>query len=111
MLSVALLFSVALAGEIDYNATSTLRTYASYQAIQHNIDPLLFQKVIECESRWNPKAVGDANSSFGIAQFHNLKDWGMTKEQAYDPYYSITRMSEAWEQGLQNKWSCTKLVK
>lgn len=108
---VSLLFQLALAGEIDYDATSTLRTYASYQAIQHHIDPLLFQAVIDCESKWNRFAVGDHGSSYGIGQFHNLKDWGMTKEQAYDPYFSITKMSEAWELGLQNKWSCTKLVK
>ncbi len=64
-------------------------------------------RVIACESGFNPRAVGDHNTSFGLAQFHHPEtDWGLSIEEAFTPKIAIDTMAQAFERGEQERWSC-----
>lgn len=47
----------------------TVADYAAETALERNIDPVRFQRLIACESQWKEDAAGDDNTSFGILQF------------------------------------------
>lgn len=80
-------------------------------ATQRGIEPSLFKAVIGCESRWNPKAIGDNGLSHGLAQFHRpVRDWGITIEQAQDPEFALNLMAKAWKGGKQRKWTCFRIL-
>lgn len=86
-----------------------LKTLAVGIATAHNLNAEKFLKVLDCESGFNPKAIGDHGTSFGIAQLHYpLRDWSITKEQAFEPLRSMEIMANAWERGLASRWSCWK---
>ncbi len=83
------------------------REIATREAIKHGLMVDRFLKVIECESQWNTKAVGDHGTSYGLAQLHNpVSDWGVTKEEAMDPEVALPIMAEAWGRGEHTRWSC-----
>lgn len=52
----------------------------------YNVPDPIWETVVEVESAWNPRAVGDNGSSFGLFQLHRGGQLGnLTPEQAYDP--------------------------
>jgi len=63
---------------------------------------------IRCESHWNPRAVSKT-ADYGVAQWH-LTAHGMTKAQAFDPKYSLTKMAHAFKNEHQTWWTCWRLL-
>ena len=67
-------------------------------------------KVIECESNWNPSAIGDDGRSFGIGQF--LKT--TFDENCEGDYYSVEDqikcMAIMFQKGMKNRWTCWKIL-
>jgi hypothetical protein len=95
--------------------TLRLQTKATEIAEIYNLDPSHFRKVIECESQWDPNiqsgyflSDGTQENSWGIAQF-NLDTNDMTKAEALDPKFALTKMAEHWSQGRASSWACYRL--
>lgn len=83
---------------------------ASTTAAQYGLNQALFVKVVQCESSFNPDAIGDGGTSFGIAQLHNPStDWHIATSTALDARQALAIMAEAWVNHEQNRWSCYKL--
>ena len=111
------MFPVAHASELT---KADMMQIATDEAKAHHLNVDRFLKTIECESfyegiSWNTHAKGDFRNgkptSFGLAQFHNPEsDWGITPEEAEDPYIAIPLMAQAWEDDLYPKWSCWRLL-
>lgn len=75
-------------------------------AKQYGIDPQLALYVSYKESKWEPNAVGDHGTSFGIFQIHNLKQKGLTIAQAEDPVFASNwSMKTMKEDGGCKQWS------
>jgi hypothetical protein len=61
-------------------------------ARQLGVDPVLALADSYVESGWNPRAVGDAGTSFGLFQLHRGGELGsLTEEQAFDPTTNAQR--------------------
>ena len=76
-------------------------------AKEHGLNVDHFLAVVSCESNWNPQAVGDNGTSFGLAQLHNPEtDWGLTVKQAEDPETALETMATAWQNNQYQRWSC-----
>lgn len=71
----------------------------------------LADKIITCESEWNPNAVGDHGTSFGLVQIHLPAHPEITKEQALDPAFSINYLKRELAAGHASQWSCYRLVR
>lgn len=52
------------------------------------------------ESGWNPSAVGDGGTSYGIFQIHLPAHPGVTADQAKDPTFAVHFMAGAYEAGV-----------
>lgn len=74
---------------------------------QHGIPPALISAIIQVESGWDPRAVGDGGTSFGLFQLHiggqaedAFKD-GHSIEDLYDPKintrYAMRYIGRAWD--------------
>lgn len=67
---------------------------------------ILIEKVIFCESSWNPEILGDGGTSYGLVQIHLPAHPNISKEQALDPIFAINFIVDEFLNGNQNKWTC-----
>lgn len=96
-------------------------------------DAPMAKKIVECESMWNPSAVGDKNllayhsgevvgDSIGLFQirtggwdFNRAKANGMTadefRQEMFDPIKNIRYAKTIFDRSGWRPWSCSKLVK
>ena len=68
------------------------------------------ERVITCESSWNPASIGDFNHSFGLVQIHIPSNPSITKEQALDPTFALNFITDKFIQGHQKMWSCYRIL-
>ncbi len=61
---------------------------------------------IGCESNWDTHAISKTGD-YGIAQLH-VKSWGFTKEQSFDPTFSLDFMAKEFSKGEAHYWVCYK---
>ena len=112
LLGVLFLIGLRLDTSVAHSAKFTkddLKTLAVGIATAHGLNAKKFLSVIECESGWDTHAVGDHGTSFGLVQIHYpQRDWGITKEQAFEPLRAMEIMANAWERGEARRWSCWK---
>jgi hypothetical protein len=62
--------------------------------------------VINCESSYNPRALGDNGYSRGLVQIHSYYHPTVTDEMAYDPDFAIEFLAEKLQQGKGHLWTC-----
>ena len=68
------------------------------------------EKIVACESNFNPQAIGDHGKSFGIFQIHLPSHPQVSKAQARDPYWSLAWAIDKYSKGEIGIWSCYKLL-
>lgn len=80
--------------------------YATTKALEASVSPATVLKVIECESTWNPRALGDGTQSRGLSQIHRPSHPNITDEEAYDPQFAIDFLVENIADGRGKMWTC-----
>ena len=79
-------------------------------AKKYGVQSTLMRSVIKCESSYNPKAVGDGGTSFGLAQINLPSHPTITKEQAFDEDFAIDFLASNLAKGKGNMWTCYRIV-
>lgn len=87
-------------------STSTAEDIITEYAVHYNIDPKPLIDTLHCESNFDPAAIGDFGTSFGIAQIHLPAHAEVTKQEALDPLWSINWAAQMFAAGHANLWSC-----
>jgi len=80
--------------------------YATKQAQEAKIRPTEVLGTIQCESNWNPQALGDGGHSRGLSQIHQPSHPDIAPEQAYDPRFAIDYMVSEMKDGRARQWTC-----
>ena len=117
-----LLISLAIIGSITFvparatsqtiplpalpTATTTIAGYIQEYATEYSVSASLLNRVILCESGGDPTAVSPTKD-YGVAQI-NIASWGISKEQAFDPDFSIKFMAHQFSIGGAHWWVCYK---
>lgn len=86
------------------NAPVIIQAYAAHYGIP--AQPLL--DTLECESGYDPAAMGDHGTSLGVAQIHLPAHPDITKEEALNPFFAIDYAAQQFAAGHQMLWSCFK---
>lgn len=94
---------LAHAGELT---TDDLKTIATHVAVDHNLNVEHFLKTIDCESHWNPRAVGDGGLSHGLVQIYRPAHTDISVAEADDPFFALTWMAVQWENNKAYMWTC-----
>lgn len=91
--------------------TDFITAYIAQTAQAYGINPQAALLLSFKESHWNPKAVGDNGTSYGVWQIHNPVAKGMTIEQAEDINYSTNwAMKTMLKDGGCRQWSTCKYL-
>ena len=81
------------------------RTFAVKVATEQGLDVDKFTGTLNCESQFNPEAVGDHGTSLGIAQIHLPAHPDVSRENAFDGIWSINWAAHHFSYE-PNIWSC-----
>jgi soluble lytic murein transglycosylase-like protein len=72
----------------------------------YNVSTTTLAAVLNCESTFNPEAVGDATTSFGIAQIHLIAHPEITLQEALNPVWAVDYLASSISQGKGRQWTC-----
>lgn len=78
-------------------------------AEEYGVDPEVMDTVVHCESRYNPRAVGDGGKSRGLVQIHADYHPHVTDDMAFDEDYALTFLAEKLQQGKGHLWTCYRM--
>ncbi len=83
-----------------------LKTLATAEAVDHNLNVNHFLATIGCESGFVADDVGDNGTSFGIVQIHLIAHPDISKSDALNPYFALHWMAEQWSNNNAKIWTC-----
>lgn len=89
-------------------STSTAEVIIEAYAAHYGIPARPLVDTLLCESDFNPDAVGDHGTSFGVAQIHLPAHPEITKEEALDPFFAIDYAASEFASGHASQWTCYK---
>jgi len=72
----------------------------------YNVPADVITNVLKCESSLSPTAIGDNGNSIGIAQIDLIYHTDITREQAFDPEFSIDYLAREISLGNGPRWTC-----
>lgn len=71
------------------NVPTAYRELIRGAARRHGVPENILALIMQAESGWNSRAVGDRGTSFGLAQIHLPAHPGITREAAFNPAFAI----------------------
>lgn len=85
---------------------SSINEYAK----QYKVSADVMNKVVSCESTYNPETIGDGGKSYGLVQIH-MGYWGkeITPEMARNPDFALDFLAEKLSQGKGHLWTCYRM--
>lgn len=89
--------------------------YADKYTTQYGVDPVIFKKVMWCESSNNPNAVGDGGRARNVMQFHKPTfeyfSSMLGEELDYNSYKDQIKLAAyMFSIGKQGHWTCYNKV-
>lgn len=78
----------------------------AYFASKWDVSAEVMETVVECESNYNPRAVGDQGHSRGLVQIHSKYHPTVTDEMAFDVDYALEFLAERLARGEGRLWTC-----
>lgn len=78
-------------------------------ANEYNVSAEVIRNVMKCESSFNPNAIGDGGTSFGLSQIHLPAHPDITKEQALDEDFAIIYMAKNIDKNPR-QWTCWRMI-
>lgn len=92
----------------DFSSTTTTADYIRHAALEYGADPASLLATLTCESGLDPNAISQTQD-YGVAQIH-IASWGITKEQAFDPKFSIDFAAKEFAEGGAHYWVCYDML-
>lgn len=90
---------------VVYSTTTAVDIITAYAA-HYGIPAQPLIDTLYCESDFNPDAVGDNDTSFGVAQIHLPAHPEITKAEALDPLWAINWAAAQFAAGREHEWTC-----
>ena len=80
-----------------------------YYSNQYGVSVSRMNKIIRCESGYNPQAHNpNGENSWGLVQINLKAHKNITIEQATDPDYAINYLAKNLAEGRGSMWTCNK---
>lgn len=87
-----------------------IQSMIGYYASEYGVSAKVMDRVVSCESNYDPDTVGDNGKSFGLVQIH-MGYWGdkVTVEQAKDPAYALEFLARKLSRNEGHLWTCYRM--
>lgn len=78
---------------------------------EYNVSARTMEKIIACESGWNPIAHNSkGEDSWGLVQINLKAHSDISVEQATDPEFAVQFLARHLNQGKSKMWSCARIT-
>lgn len=94
--------AITVSPELELTVPQMIEKYA----VEYRVSAERMTRTIQCESTFNPDAIGDGGHSFGLSQIHLPSHPTVTREQALDEEFAIKFMAEQFSKGNARAWTC-----
>ena len=88
------------------HSSTTLTTLINKYAEIYQVSTSTIHKVINCESGYNPRALGDNDQSRGLVQINRPSHPDISDAEAFDPEFSISFLAEKLSSDQGYLWTC-----
>nr|AKH47984.1 hypothetical protein [uncultured marine virus] len=78
----------------------------TFNAQHYGVSEEVMHTVINCESGYNPDAVGDGGQSFGLVQIHNPSHPNIEIEKSLDSAFAVDFLARNLSEGRGYLWTC-----
>lgn len=75
-------------------------------SLKYDVPTTTLSYVINCESSFDPKAIGDDGTSFGLVQIHLPDHPDVTVDQAFDPIFAAQFLAKQIKARHGKMWTC-----
>lgn len=107
LIQTKLVISIPNASAADFQtATSAIPLLRDFYAEQYGVSTTTMDSIIQCESGYDPKAVGDKGKSHGLVQIYSPAHPTITIEQAESPFFALDFLAKNLSKGRGKMWSC-----
>lgn len=89
----------------------TIQDMADRIADEYDVSRATVRAVIQCESNWNPQAIGDHGHSRGLVQIYDDYWPEVSHQEAHDPEFSIRFLAEKLSEGRGSLWTCYRMYR
>lgn len=99
---------------LDIQTPTEISEIVAAAARRHGVDVAFALRIVWCESRFDPNAVGDHGAAVGAWQFHlptwaaNARRLGIEGDFRRDPYLSSEVASWMLARGQAHQWTCAR---
>lgn len=90
---------------------SDLHALIDFYATIYDVPDVTLEKVIQCESGGNTKAIGDTGTSRGLVQISSIYHPDISDVEAFSPYFSIEYLAKNIATGRGYLWTCYRNLK
>lgn len=98
----------------DVTKSSITRVYSRDEVIsliekisqQRSISDVIIKTIVNCESQYNTRALGDNGHSRGLVQIYDSYHPNITHEMAYDPVFAVNFLIDNLKAGRGSMWTC-----
>lgn len=112
LLPLQLLMSKPVIAEPTEMKEQTIGELITFYSEYYNVSEDVLHKVINCESRYNPKAHNsNGEDSWGLVQINLDAHKSITIEQATDPNFAIDFLAKNISKGKGSMWTCWRKLK
>src|SRR3990167_5104071 len=89
-----------------YLAPPSVQQLITFYATKYNVSESVMRTVVSCESSYKKEAIGDKGKSFGLVQINLPSHPYVSKEQAFDPDFSLEFLAKNIAKGKGKMWTC-----
>jgi len=91
----------------------SIKDKVGYYAKKYSVSESVMDKVIKCESGYNPNANAHTSreDSWGLVQINLKAHKTITKEQAIDPDFALNFLAENLARNNGRIWTCFRKIK
>ncbi len=94
---------------VQASVSRSVRDIVVEAAIRNDIDVKKFLATAQCESSLRPGVTGDGGNSIGLFQIHLPSHPQVTKEEAFDAYWSAEWSAKKFKIN-PNIWTCYRNI-
>lgn len=94
---------------LPINENKPIREYIQFEARQNGLSESYIFKLIDCESKWNDKAIS-RTKDYGLWQINQIH--GLSREQMFNPYFATKwSIEKRLRDGSWDAWTCNRKIK
>ena len=92
------------------SSQEAIRERIDFYANKYGVSAEVMDKVVNCESGYNPTARGDRGLARGLAQIRSDYHPTVTDEQAFDVDFPLDFLAENLAKGRGHLWTCWRML-